>query len=295
MAKSSKSKNEARPARSARPRSAQVKPPGGQGRSRGTGRRAQQSRAEPGVELPADAHLVPGERAVAELLSADASRVQRIFVARGRDFSALLAGDARLPEPEVVERAQLDALVGPGAARGIVVVARPPRAWTLEELLERDLPEGARSLLVLLDGVSDPQNLGAILRSAEFFGVSGVLWTRHRSAKMGVAAIRASAGASERLPTGEVTNLARALEQCRDQGWWVLGSVVDEGRDLDTFVASGVPDRCVLVLGSEGSGLRRLTRDRCDELVTIAGRGQLGSLNVSSAAAVALARLTTPQ
>lgn len=202
------------------------------------------------------------------------------------------------------EREELDDAVGPGLARGVVAHARPPKAWAIEDLLEReDGPRTRRGfrLLVVLDGVQDPHNLGAVIRSAEFFGAAGVVWARDRSAPLTPAAVRSSAGATERLPLCQVTNLARALEQAKAAQWWVVGTVVDDDDDDDEAkrtpvqslreLAEDPPTDMVLVLGSEEKGLRRLTRERCDFLVTIEGAGSLGSLNVSAAAAVALARL----
>lgn len=205
------------------------------------------------------------------------------------------------------EREELDDAVGPGLARGVVAHARPPKAWAIEDLLEReDGPRTRRGfrLLVVLDGVQDPHNLGAVIRSAEFFGAAGVVWARDRSAPLTPAAVRSSAGATERLPLCQVTNLARALEQAKAAQWWVVGTVVDVDVDDDVDeeakrtpvqslreLAEDPPTDMVLVLGSEEKGLRRLTRERCDFLVTIEGAGSLGSLNVSAAAAVALAQL----
>jgi 23S rRNA (guanosine2251-2'-O)-methyltransferase len=148
---------------------------------------------------------------------------------------------------------------------------------------------------VVCDGIVDPHNFGAVLRSAEFFGAEGVAWARDRAAPLSPAAVRASAGASERVSLSEVTNLARALTwatQQRDAGadWWVVGTVVDGGVPL-AELAADPPVNMLLVLGSEQRGLRRLTRERCDFLVTIERAGALGSLNVSAAAAVALAAL----
>ena len=155
----------------------------------------------------------------------------------------------------------------------------------------RSLPSGRR-VLVALDGVQDPQNLGAIIRSAEFFGAGGVFWAKDRAAPLSPSAVRASAGASERLPIAEVTNLARALETCRGQDYWLAGTVVEGGQPL---AGADLPDPLVVVLGSEQKGIRRLTRETCDFLVTVGGAtldgGRVGSLNVASAGAVALALL----
>jgi 23S rRNA (guanosine2251-2'-O)-methyltransferase len=238
---------------------------------------------------------VPGERAVLELLRGAPKRVRRVLIERERDFPeisqlAMAAGVSI----EVVDREVHESLIGPGLARGILAVAEPPRSWAIEDLLEReDGPRTRRGhrLLVVCDGIQDPHNFGAVIRSAEFFGAGGVIWARDRSAPLSPAAVRSSAGASERVPLCPVTNLARALEQAKQTGdWWVIGTVVDDGQPL-LELAADPPTAMIVVLGSEGSGLRRLTRERCDFLATIDGAGTLGSLNVSAAAAVTLALL----
>lgn len=219
----------------------------------------------------------------------------RILLEDERDMPAVTTlADAIGVSIERVDREIHDSLVGPGVARGVLALAKPPRAWDFEDLLERD--DGPRTrrghhLLIVCDGIVDPHNLGAVMRSAEFFGAAAVVWARDRSAPLSAAAVRSSAGASERIALSQVTNLARALEQARNHGdWWVVGTVVDEGQALRDFAVEP-PQRMVLVLGSEQRGLRRLTRERCDFLVRIEGAGSLGSLNVSAAAAVALAWL----
>jgi 23S rRNA (guanosine2251-2'-O)-methyltransferase len=217
------------------------------------------------------------------------------LVEDGREFPAIteLANAAGITL-EVVERDHHESLVGPGLARGILAIADPPKIWDFEDLIERaDAPRTRRGhqLVLVCDGIVDPHNLGAVIRSAEFFGASAVVWARDRSAPLSPSAVRASAGASERVALCQVTNLARALEQAKQGGqWWVIGTVVGEGTPLREL-AEDPPSQMLLVLGSEHQGLRRLTRERCDFLVTIDGAGELGSLNVSAAAAVALALL----
>ena len=163
-----------------------------------------------------------------ELLRAAPGRVRRLSFERGREFPELvqLAGRARI-EISVVEREIHDSLVGPGLARGVLAIADPPRDWDFQDLLEREdgpVTRRGHRLIVVCDGVVDPHNLGAVIRSAEFFGAAGVVWPRDRSASLTAAAVRSSAGASERLALCQLTNLARALEQAAEAGdWWVVG------------------------------------------------------------------------
>ncbi|KIG12786.1 23S rRNA (guanosine-2'-O-) -methyltransferase rlmB [Enhygromyxa salina] len=231
-----------------------------------------------------------------ELLGGAPGRVRRLLIEEGREFPAITAlAEAAGVALELVERDHHESLIGPGLARGVVAIADPPRIWEFEDLLDRDDPPRTRrghQLVLVCDGIMDPHNLGAVIRSAEFFGASGVVWARDRSAPLSPSAVRASAGASERVALCQVTNLARALEQAKQDGqWWVIGTVVDDGTPLREL-AKDPPGQMLLVLGSEQRGLRRLTRERCDFLVTIDGAGSLGSLNVSAAAAVALASLS---
>ncbi|MEE9386944.1 MAG: 23S rRNA (guanosine(2251)-2'-O)-methyltransferase RlmB [Nannocystaceae bacterium] len=240
--------------------------------------------------------MVPGERAVVELMRDAPKRVQRLHMEAGRTMDEIerLAATAGLAIQRCA-RAELDDLVGPGLARGVVAQADSPVLGDMDELFTRAGHRSKRTRLgrrvfVALDGVQDPQNLGAIIRSAEFFGAQGLFYARDRAAPLSPSAVRASAGASERLPLACLPNLARALEQCKQSGYWVVGTVVDSGQDAAQLCAQ-LPDDFVLVMGSEERGLRRLTRDRCDFLASIPGQAEVGSLNVAAAAAVALALL----
>lgn len=238
---------------------------------------------------------MPGERAVRELLEAAPRRVDRVLVDERRPFPELRRlAEAAGVAVEVVS-AEVLARRAPGVeTRGVLALSRPPAEIPLDAMLSA-LEEGdpqARQVVVALDEVADPQNLGAIMRSCEFFGARGLLWTKDRAAQVTPAAVRASAGASERLPLCTVTNLASALRSCKDAGLWVVGTVADEGEPLRSMVEGDrLPSRLVVVMGSEGKGLRRLTREHCDFLVTIDRRGAVGSLNVSAATAVVLSWL----
>jgi 23S rRNA (guanosine2251-2'-O)-methyltransferase len=246
-------------------------------------------------------HLVPGPRAVTELLVHAPGRIETLWLDLRREGSELHAqAQAAGIAVTLVEGRELARRSPDFDCQGVLARARPPVFRDLEDLIEAAAaqaeptePQGTpRRILVALDGVQDPQNLGAIIRTCEFFGVLGLLWPRDRAVSVTPAVVRASAGASERLALSRVVNLARALETCRDHGIWVLGTVPEGGQALPRLVASdGVPDPLVLVMGGEHGGLRRLTRDRCDLLATIPGRGGVASLNVSAATAAALALL----
>lgn len=219
--------------------------------------------------------------------------MQRLVFEAGREFAELQTlADAEGLAIEEVESHVLDDWVGPGNARGVVAIATSPVTEDMDVFLDRVGPEQGprRRIVVALDGVVDPHNLGAVIRSAEFLGARGVFWAKDRSAPLSAVAVRSSAGATERLPLLSVTNLARAMETLQGAGFWTLGTVVDDAPAL-TAQLGDLPDSLVVVMGSEHKGIRRLTRERCDYLARIEGGGTLGSLNVSSAAAVVFALL----
>jgi 23S rRNA (guanosine2251-2'-O)-methyltransferase len=253
-------------------------------------RRAERRPSRPAHDDRTSPHVVAGARAIAELVEHAPSRVHEIVAAFGRDDDVLERARALGIAIRRVSPAELARLSPDGPSKGLVALAQPPAPAELDDLVDAALGADARGVLVALDGVLDPHNLGAILRSAEFFGCQGAVWARDRSAPLSPAAVRASAGASERLPHAIVTNLVRALEQCRERGLWIVGTVADGGRPL-ADARTDLPERLVVVLGGEEGGLRRLTRERCDFLVTIPGKGAMASLNVAAAAAVVLASL----
>ncbi len=182
-------------------------------------------------------------------------------------------------------RHELDRLAGGGAHQGVLLEVRPPQPLSVTDLEERVLARGADLLLLVLDGVEDPRNLGACLRTADAAGVDAVIVPRSRSASLTPAALKVATGAAETVPVVEVPNLARVLRWLQSVNVRVVGAESDGATSL---YASRLHRPLALVLGSEGRGLRRLTREHCDELVQIPMRGSVGSLNVSVAAAVVL-------
>ena len=169
-----------------------------------------------------------------------------------------------------------------GVHQGVVAEVEDAQEYSVEELVK-----GAAGvpLLVVLDGIEDPHNLGAILRTADAAGVDGIVLQSRRAAALGGAAAKASAGAVSHGKIAEVVNIARAIEELKDAGVWSVGLAGEAPASYDTIDYS-VPT--AIVLGAEGTGLRRLVRERCDFLASIPMRGQVGSLNVSVAAGVTL-------
>ena len=188
---------------------------------------------------------------------------------------------------ERLEAAALAGLLPAGAVhQGLAALVEPLPFAALEEVLE-DLPEGPQRVL-LLDQVTDPQNVGAILRSASAFGAAAVILTERHAAPESGALAKAASGALDHIPLIRVVNLARAIETAKRAGLWCVGLAAEAELTLADAKLTG---RIALVLGAEGGGLRRLTREHCDQLVRLPTSGPISQLNVSNAAAVALYEL----
>jgi len=231
---------------------------------------------------------VHGVNPVRELLRAGGDAAE-LWVAEGAERGRLaeilrLAREAgaRLRE---APRARLDRLAGTDRHQGVVAVVADYRYRELDELLAAARARAEPPLLVLLDGIEDPQNLGAIIRSAHALGAHGVVIPRDRAVGITAAAAKASAGAVEHCPVARVTNLAQALESLKESGVWAVGLAADGGRQLASVDLTAPT---AIVIGSEGQGLRRLVRERCDHVALIPMSGEIGSLNASTSAAICL-------
>jgi 23S rRNA (guanosine2251-2'-O)-methyltransferase len=232
-----------------------------------------------------------GLHAVGEALRAGRRRFDQVLVARERRDERLerLIRDCHQAGVQVrhESREQLTQLARTAAHQGVVALVRPKEFLSLEDLFA-PLPVAdpdKKRLILAVDGVEDPQNLGALLRVADGAGVDGVLLAERRSAPLSSAAVKASAGASEHLRIARVVNLVRALEQLKSRNLWIAGLDERSQTDYDRFDLSG---DLVLVLGREGAGLHDLVRRTCDYLLRIPMAGGVSSLNVAAAAAVVL-------
>ena len=231
-----------------------------------------------------------GVHAVEEALRAGRRRFDHVMVARERhdDRVARLVAECRQAGVRVRQepRDQLTQVAGTTAHQGVVAMVRAQEFLAIEDLYRAAAvhARGAR-LLLALDGVEDPQNLGALLRVADGAGVDGVILTERRSAPLSPAAVKASAGAAEHLRIARVVNLVRALEDLKQRNLWIIGLDERGTPDYDQFDLTG---DCVLVLGREGAGLHDLVRRTCDHLLRIPMAGGVTSLNVSAAGAVVL-------
>jgi 23S rRNA (guanosine2251-2'-O)-methyltransferase len=211
--------------------------------------------------------------------------VRRVLVARGVERKFLKKLEAAGASYELVPRIELDRLVRTTHHQGVVAEIRDVKLADPEAPLRLAAKRGEKPLLVLLDGITDPRNYGAIIRSAEALGAHGVVSEARRSAPLSAVAIKASAGAAYHLPLVQVTNLPRYIDEIKQNGVWVYG-LAGEG---EATLAEVDYDRPLAwVIGSEGSGLRRLVRDKCDQLVRIPLVGKTESLNAAVAAGIAI-------
>jgi 23S rRNA (guanosine2251-2'-O)-methyltransferase len=228
---------------------------------------------------------VEGRRAVRELLVAGRRKVHELLLSTGAEdtpeLSELeaLARDARVRIKQVPPD-QIERRARTGAPQGVIAFAAPVPSADLDALLD-----DPRAFLVALDGVTDPQNLGAVMRSAETAGATGVVLATHRAAGLTPTVAKAAAGALEHLPVAFVSGVPGALDRAKRAGVWCVG--LDADGDQSVFDLSVADAPLVLVLGAEGRGLSRLARARCDVIASIPMHGHIESLNVSAAAAVA--------
>ncbi len=230
-----------------------------------------------------------GIHAVHEALAARRP-LEHIVIARGRQDHRVeeivqLARRDGVPL-RFEDRAQLDRLAGTKDHQGVVAIAAARAAATLEDILARAAADKTqKGLIVLLDGVEDPHNLGAVIRTALAAGAHGVVIPQRRAAGLTDTVARASAGALAHLPIARVTNLVKAMEELKEAGYWLIG--LDERADKP-YTEAEYTSPVGIVLGGEGKGLHDLTRKRCDFVISLPTSGPVLSLNVSVAAGVVL-------
>jgi 23S rRNA (guanosine2251-2'-O)-methyltransferase len=232
-------------------------------------------------------HYIYGINAVAEALKARGRGFSWVGVAKERSDIRLkrVIDDCRKVGIPVkfLPRTELDEMAGTGAHQGVVAVTSSKQYSDLDDVV--GAKRGEKALIVVLDGVEDPHNLGAILRTADAAGADGVVIPERRAAGVTGTVTKVSAGASEHLPIARVTNIARSLEDLKDHNIWTVG--LDE-RGSHTYDSLDYKMDCAIVLGAEGKGLHDLVAKKCDFLVSIPMLGKVPSLNVSVAAGVVL-------
>ena len=240
-------------------------------------------------EAKEDEDLVYGRHSVLAVLESD-RQINRIWITRKlrhtNHFSPLLqaakAGGTVIDEVEVK---RLDLLTRGANHQGIVAQIAPYSYWELDELIERAKTQTQSPVIVIADGIEDPHNLGAIIRTAEAMGVRGVIIPQRRAVGVTSTVMKVAAGALENLPVARVINLNQAIERLKEAGFWIYGTAAQSSKLLHTIDFRGAIG---LVVGSESKGLGQLTRRCCDELIAIPLAGKTPSLNASTATAIAL-------
>lgn len=233
---------------------------------------------------------VEGRHAVRELLLAGTRRTREVVLAAGLDQADIvddiiqLAEELRVPVRELA-RPAFEAAARTDSSQGIFAHADPLPTVEIEDLIAGPTP-----FLLMIDGVTDPHNLGAIFRTAEGAGVTGIILPRHRAARVGATVSKTAAGAVEHVPVAMVAGVPAALGALRDNGVWTVG--LDEAGSRTIFDLDLASEPICLVLGAEGAGLSRLARERCDVLASLPMKGAIASLNVSVAASIAMYDIT---
>ncbi len=249
--------------------------------------REKQSVSVPNENEEVISNAVCGRNAVLELLRSDRA-VDKLFVRRGdREGSiTLIVAEAiarKIPVVEV-ERAKIDALAAGANHQGVVAMAAAKEYVSIDEILAIANERGEKPLIVIADEIADPHNLGAIIRCAEGAGAHGLIIPKRRSTGLTAVVDKSSAGALAHLAIAKVTNIAAAIDELKDKGVWIYGAEAGGASYYDTMFDSAT----AIVLGSEGAGISRLVREKCDFMISIPMYGKVNSFNVSCAAAVVL-------
>ena len=246
---------------------------------------------------PRPAQAAPAEEAEGQLEGRNALQealrsgrtIDKVFIADGDTDRGLqrLAAEAKDAGAVVVsvDRRKLDAMSFTHAHQGVIALAAAHAYFTVDDILEEAASRGEAPLIVICDELSDPHNLGAILRTAECAGAHGVIIPKRRSAGLTAVVAKTSAGAVSYIPVARVANIPSLLKDLKKQGVWVFGTAADGTTDLYTADLKGP---AAIVIGSEGSGMTRLVSENCDFLVSIPMKGRISSLNASAAAAILL-------
>ena len=232
--------------------------------------------------------VIYGINSVMEALKAPGQRVKEVFIAQNRKTRTArileLAGKQRA-RVRYVDREELTALAKTRSHQGLVALVEGYQYATLEHILHRWKETGLRALILVLDSIQDPQNLGAMIRTANVCGVDGVIIPKDRAASVNPAVVKTSAGATAFTPVARVTNITSTLQRLREEGIWIIGAA--GGGETSLFNQDLAMDLAV-VIGSEGQGIRPRVLSTCDLVVSIPMKGQVSSLNASVATGVIL-------
>ena len=233
--------------------------------------------------------VIYGINPLLEVLLSHPEMIEKVVVVEGRGGNEMrkilaLAAEQGLPV-EFGGRERLEKLAPRQVHQGVAAICRARANSTVEEVIAHRHEKSKYDLVVLLDSITDPQNLGSIIRTAHCCGANGVIIPENRAASVTASVSKASAGAVQYLPTATVVNLVRTIEYLKERGFWIYGADAEARMDIQTPDYEG---NIALVMGSEGQGIRPLIRKKCDFLISIPMRGQVASLNVSVATGVIL-------
>ena len=233
-------------------------------------------------------NILEGRNALTEAL-ASGRAIDKVFIAEGSTDRALarLAAQAKQAGAVVVEtdRRKLDQMSATGAHQGVIAMVAAHSYATLDDILNRAKERGEAPLIVICDELSDPHNLGAIIRTAECAGAHGVVIPKRRSVGLTAIVGKASAGALEYMPVARVTNITNAIKELKERGVWIFGTAAEGATPLYQADLKGA---AAIVIGNEGDGMSRLVAESCDLKVSIPMKGRISSLNASAAAAILL-------
>ena len=235
-----------------------------------------------------DDGIIEGRNAVIEALRAG-TPIDKVYIAKGETDAALghIAAKAREAGCAVVDcdRRKLDGMSVTHAHQGVIAIAAVREYASVEDILNAAKEKGEAPLIVVCDELSDPHNLGAVIRTAYCAGAHGVIVPKRRSAGLTAVVAKTSAGAVSHLPVAKVANLTACLKELKEHGVWVYGTAADARQ---TIYQADLRGPAAIVIGSEGSGMSRLVRETCDALLSIPMKGELNSLNASASAAILL-------
>ena len=264
-------------------------------RSSGKGRDFKKNTAHRDTERPRfteelDETVVIGRNAVKELLSGGRD-VDKLYITSGEKEGSInqllgIAADRGIPITEC-DRTRLDTIAKGGRHQGIIAIAAERNYASIDEILAYAEEKGEPPFVVVCDGVEDPHNLGAIIRSAECAGAHGIIIPKRRAVGLTATVAKSSAGALEHMLVAKVTNLASTIDELKERGLWIYAADMDGS----TYYKTDMKGATALVLGSEGFGISRLVKEKCDFIVSIPLYGHVNSMNVSCAAAVLLAEV----
>ena len=237
-----------------------------------------------------DGNVISGRNAVRELLESGRD-IEKIYVQKGEREGSLNQIIAIAKERKILlkdaERTKLDEMSCGGRHQGVVAIASEREYATVDDILAYAAEKGESPFVIILDGVEDPHNLGAIIRSADCSGAHGVIIPKNRAVGLTQTVAKSSAGAIEHMRVAKVVNLARCIDELKEQGLWIYAADMGGKAHYDTDMKGGVG----LVLGSEGFGISRLVKEKCDFVVSIPLYGNVNSMNVSCAASVIMSEI----